>query len=56
MSGKKIGGGMTYTRQVPIFLQAMQSRDTDGIAGALNARREAGLEDREPEDREDREL
>ena len=38
-------GGLTYTRQVPAFLQKMQEQDQDGIAGALKKRE--GQEERE---------
>ena len=56
MSGKGGGkgkGGMTFTRQIPNFLQKMQENaHEDGIAGALKRHREKGG-DEERSDRSD---
>lgn len=56
MSGKGGGGkgvgGMTYTRQMPNFLQKMMQQDTTGIDGAIR-RADAQPEKEEREDRED---
>lgn len=51
MSGKSVGGGMTYTRQIPNFLQAMAAKDDSGIDGAV--RRAEKMPERE--EREDNE-
>jgi hypothetical protein len=57
MSGKGggKGGGLTFTKQMPKFLQSMREQDDDGIAGALKRHREKHGDDNEPADRSDEE-